>query len=353
MDRKKTIKLQRVDADTWVRFERFAIHHLKLAPSTTEKTVRQLKHMETYGVDLLAFNQDEIYRFFEEKRKEGVEPGGINLYVKAINRWAKFIGVDAHIALYKEYEKPIKVPTAEDVAEIIKYYSSRSKSDRRKRAIIVFLANTGVRSGELCMLKISNIDFQKGEMLIYGKGGGMKKPRVVPLPERLLEGRNYPSIKNYIQHWRPKPKDKKYNDFLFISPHGKPYSPNSIWNIVHEASVATGRSWIHPHSFRHFYATQLLRAGVNVRVVQRLLGHEKIETTARYLHVISDDLKEAVEKLPDFVRVKQAKPKNRGMSTQPYLKKKMDRAGLILISSVKFADKPPFLRDICTQEVVM
>jgi len=53
-------------------------------------------------------------------------------------------------------------------------------------------------------------------------------------------------------------------------------------------------SWIHPHSFRHYAATNMLRAGVNIRIVQEILGHSSIKTTGRYLRTIEQDLQQAV-----------------------------------------------------------
>ena len=65
---------------------------------------------------------------------------------------------------------------------------------------------------------------------------------------------------------------------------------SQIRSIVKYAGKKVGLDWIHPHSFRHFYATNLLRNGVNIRVVQQLLRHSDIKTTARYLHVVGNDL---------------------------------------------------------------
>ena len=79
---------------------------------------------------------------------------------------------------------------------------------------------------------------------------------------------------------------------------------SQIRSIVKYAGKKVGLDWIHPHSFRHFYATNLLRNGVNIRVVQKILGHENIKRTARYLHVVNRDLHEAVNKFEDPVLIK-------------------------------------------------
>lgn len=70
---------------------------------------------------------------------------------------------------------------------------------------------------------------------------------------------------------------------------------NYLRRIIKKTGRKAGISWIHPHSFRHYAATNMLRAGVNIRIVQEILGHSSIETTGRYLHTIERDLKQAVQ----------------------------------------------------------
>ena len=67
---------------------------------------------------------------------------------------------------------------------------------------------------------------------------------------------------------------------------------------MQDIAKKAGVPWIHPHSFRHFYATNLLRSGAKITVVQELLGHANIETTARYLHVTESDLRYTIYNMP-------------------------------------------------------
>lgn len=69
---------------------------------------------------------------------------------------------------------------------------------------------------------------------------------------------------------------------------------NYLRRIIKIISQKAGISWVHPHSFRHYAATNLLRAGVNIRVVQAILGHSSIRTTGNYLHIIENDLHQAI-----------------------------------------------------------
>jgi len=81
--------------------------------------------------------------------------------------------------------------------------------------------------------------------------------------------------------------------YVFTTKNGK-MTPNYLRNIIRNTSRKAGISWIHPHSFRHYAATNLLRAGVNIRVVQAILGHSSIRTTGGYLHVIENDMQQAI-----------------------------------------------------------
>ena len=290
--------MTKVNAEMWHKFRKHCMAQQQLAPSTTEDTIKKLRYLEKHGINLLNLDPEDVYDLFAEKMEEGAEATALNHYVKALNRWCKFMGWDIKFKKYREYEKPIKVPTVEEVKALADVYSGRTKEDRLKRMIIVFLANTGARNSELCNLKKKDIDWTRKIIILYGKGGGMRKPRAIPVSEKFLFGKTYPSLANYLKHWRYTPR-KGYQDYVFISKSGRKIKNWYVRKVIKEAGKAIGLDWIHPHSLRHFYATNLLRNGVNIRVVQYLLGHKKLETTARYLHIVDTDLQNAIEKFED------------------------------------------------------
>lgn len=273
--------------------------------------------MEKAGIDLMNIDEDKIYRFFDIVLDRATSSAA-NHYVKALNRWVSFLGLDIHFDKYREYYPPMKVPTTYEINAMIATFNERNAMERLKKMILVTLANTGIRNSELCGIRLSDINWSRNEILVYGKGGGMKKPRIIPVSNNFLVGVTYPSLKNYIENWRFEP-DKEYSDYLFINSKGKCLSSHWVRKTVKEAAVKVGLPWVHPHSFRHYYATNLLRHGVDIRTVQTILGHEDIATTARYTHVLNGDLHRAIKKLDDPVLKKQSMGQNRNIFAKSYL----------------------------------
>jgi len=305
-----------VDSETWNKFRNHARARQQLSNSTIEETIRKLKHLEKHGVNLMGDREEienQMYDFFAYKIERGSSNSALNHYVKAINRWFKFRGLELKLPQYKERYAPRRIPTTEDINKLLKTCSRRTKIDKRDKTIIYTLATLGLRASELCNLNLDDIDWVHRLLRVKGKGG---KIRYIPIPQKLLDGRTYPSFKNYIKKWRMN-TDKKA---LFTTQQGR-LTPVRLRTIIKKRARMAKIPWIHPHSLRHYAATNWLRAGLNIRVVQELLGHESIETTGIYLHIVETDLLNALEneRIDDPLRVKPRHPKNQWLLTKSYL----------------------------------
>jgi len=275
-----------VENDTWTKLERFMLTRLQYNPKTTIKDrIRKLKHLEKQGIDLLNFNPEQAYDYFAERIGAGTQGYQLNHYIKALNNWCKFREIDHEFKSYKEYEKPIKIPTAKDINQMLKC-CDRTRKGKRTKAVIYLLANTGMRIGELCNLKLDNIDWNKNELIVTGKGN---KTRIIPVKFFILHGKQHPSLLNYVKYHRYK-TNKTY---VFTQKTGKLTTAQARKDIKKAARKA-GVGWVHPHSFRHFYATNLLKHGIHVKIVQVILGHSNIKTTSRYLHAVEYDIRQAI-----------------------------------------------------------
>ncbi len=159
------------------------------------------------------------------------------------------------------------------------------------RAMLLTFRYTGLRLDELVSLRTEEVDLDARRISLVGKG---RKPRVVPFPH-LLED----VLRPYLDELRPKLPASSY---MFANPRGNRslrgrYGPRAVHDLVCEAGTSAGVGGRHfPHRWRHTYATSLLRRGVDIHIVQRLMGHSNIATTSRYMHLVDADLIEAIDR---------------------------------------------------------
>lgn len=142
----------------------------------------------------------------------------------------------------------------------------------------------GLRVSELCNLKIEDINFTALHSKVLGKGS---KERIVPFSEELA------SYLTLYLHQR----EKIVNPFVFVHQNGKRVSRQYLFLEIKKYALEKGiKKNIHPHLFRHTFATNLLENGANLRQVQALLGHKNIETTEIYTHVSKKKEREIYDK---------------------------------------------------------
>ena len=152
----------------------------------------------------------------------------------------------------------------------------------RDKAILELLYGTGMRVSELCALSL--YDLSDDLVKVHGKGG---KERLIPVGRQALL-----SVDAYLNRVRQQ-YDSEVVKTLFLNRKGKPISRTEVWKMVREYSKKAGiEKRVSPHTFRHTYATHLLDAGADLRVIQDLLGHAHISSTDRYTHVSRSQVRE-------------------------------------------------------------
>ncbi len=175
-----------------------------------------------------------------------------------------------------------EVPSAEQVNNLIDGVAAQ-KLERpfpvRDRAIFELLYGCGLRVGELAGLDLGDLDRSEKWLLVRGKG---KKERQVPVPGKAAE-----SLESYLRV-RPVVRDEPA---VFLNHRGGRLTARGIRGIVKfYATYVGGDPSLHPHSFRHAYATHLLADGADLRAIQELLGHARLSTTQKYTQVSLTDL---------------------------------------------------------------
>jgi site-specific recombinase XerD len=202
------------------------------------------------------------------------------IYTKTLKRpW-----FDLEIPKPKVKRKLPQVLSPEDIQQVL-----NATMNLKHRAIIATLYGAGLRRAEVRTLKVSDIDGQR--MVIHVRDGKGHVPREVTLSPKLLEP--------FRIYWRwRKPKDWLFPSACY---RDRPINLSAIYIICENAAKAAGlKKTFNPHILRHSYATHLLEAGTDLRVIQLLLGHADLQTTARYLHVSKRTLSAIVSPLDNL-----------------------------------------------------
>jgi integrase/recombinase XerD len=175
--------------------------------------------------------------------------------------------------------------TEEEITRMMDVYpvDSVDPLSIRNRAILEIMYACGLRVSEAVDLTIASINRDDDVVRITGKGS---KERLVPIGTPALS-----AVEKYLYNVRPTLIKNRNESALFLSYRGKPLDRERIWMIVQDAAKLAGiEKEIHPHTFRHSFATHLLENGADLRMIQEMLGHADISTTQIYTHVDSRKL---------------------------------------------------------------
>jgi integrase/recombinase XerC len=190
---------------------------------------------------------------------------------------------------------PKKLPSIlhdEEIDLIFKSIDRHTHLGFRNHLILDLLFSCGLRASEMTDLSIRDIQLERSNLLIHGKGG---KDRYIPIHDRLKE-----DIKHYLTYIRPilLSKGKQTdNEHVLINYKGSSLSVRGLQIILKSIIKKSGETYkIHPHMLRHAFATTMLNHGADLRVVQELLGHEHLKSTQIYTHVSNETMQEKYKK---------------------------------------------------------
>lgn len=190
-------------------------------------------------------------------------------------------------------KKEIRYPRALYIEQVDTLFErNRERSDHlmlRDQVILELLYASGMRASEFVNVKIQDIDFRNRSIRIIGKGN---KERIVPFTKSASI-----TMKDYLKDCRPlllSKNKREYNlDFFILNDQGKRLTTRGLEYILKNIEKLTGCNYdLHPHLFRHSFATHLLEGGADLRVIQELLGHESLNTTQVYTHVTEENIKQ-------------------------------------------------------------
>jgi len=223
------------------------------------------------------------------------------LALRAFLRYLAWRGIQTlspeKVTVSKLGDREITFLESSEVREILDKPDTSELSGLRDKAIIELLFSTGLRVSELVSLDVDDINFERKEISVLGKG---KKIRLVFISDSAAEWLDqYIKNRGFDKHQEGS-LSKRVNDPLFLSKNGTRLTVRSIERIVKKYSLRAGiTKKVSPHTLRHSFATDLLIAGADIRSVQSMLGHSSITTTQIYTHVTDQHLKEVYEKYHD------------------------------------------------------
>jgi integrase/recombinase XerD len=283
------------------------LHFLILEKNASPNTVASYKlditrycaFLEAQQVaDLSQVSSEQIAQFLVSLREEGLSPRSVNRSFSAVRGFHRFLMIEGVTKTNpSETVTPPRlgrslpdVLTPEEVGCILQQ-PRESEHDRRSlwlrdRAILETLYATGMRVTELITLRQADLTVEEEVVRVFGKGS---KERLVPIGKPAL---------GWIERYRTECRARLLKrgaaqDVLFLNARGTPMSRMAVWKIVQNYARRTGiAKEVHPHTFRHSFATHLLEGGADLRAVQEMLGHSDISTTQVYTHIDREYLKE-------------------------------------------------------------
>jgi len=271
-----------------------AVSRARLAPRTVESYRRDLEDFgRELGHPVSDATTEEIENYLADLRSAGRANATIARRLAALRSFYRhytLIGARednpaAGIASPRRARKLPRTLSAGEAERLIEAANGTTPTAFRDGALAELLYGAGLRVSEAVGLERAAIDLEERLVRCVGKGG---KERVVPIGRRAVE-----ALRRYQVRGRPF-LDRRHRPELFLNSRGGPLTRAGAFLILRrlaeKAGLEPGR--VHPHLLRHSFATHLLEGGADLRVVQELLGHANVSTTAIYTHLDRSYLRE-------------------------------------------------------------
>jgi integrase/recombinase XerD len=276
---------------------------LKLERNLSENTVASYKNdlsslvnfLKDDGVDdPSVITSQKLVDFFGLLTKLGLSSRSSARYYSSIKGFFGYLFSNGYIKInpMEKLSAPKlskNLPNVLNINEIEAILSSPDTSKKlglRDKALLETFYACGLRVSELINLKVSDLFLNEDMIRVFGKGS---KERYVPIGSSAIKW-----IEEYLKNSRPLLEKKaKSQHILFLNNRGTKLSRMGVWKIVYNyAELAGIKKEVHPHTFRHSFATHLLEGGADLRAVQEMLGHVDISTTQIYTHIDRDYIKQ-------------------------------------------------------------
>ncbi len=254
-----------------------------------KRDIRKFKDfLDKSGTGITVFERADITAFLMHLRDAGNQSATLARNIAALRGFCKFMLMEGimkedpieNVATPKGWKRIPKVIAAEEVFELVSKPAGKQLS-LRDRAMIEMLYSSGLRASEVINIKLGDINYEAGFIVIRGKGS---KERLVPINQTALA-----TIQQYIDKSRPDILRHRTSQFLFLAKGGKPMTRQRLWQLIKTYAKELSIE-ISPHTLRHCFASHLLEGGADLRALQKMLGHTDISTTQIYTKVTPERL---------------------------------------------------------------
>ena len=295
------------------KYKRYLLLEKGLSANSIDAYMTDLQKLADFADNKnLIFSEiklSHLEEFLAELHDQGLKARSMARVISGIKSFFHFLVLDGFIKdnpsrLLEAPKIGLKLPvvlSVEEIDSILGAIDVSTAEGTRNYAIIETLYSCGLRVSELTNLRFSDFFFDEGFIRVQGKGS---KQRLVPISETAIQ-----KIKNYLQHRSQQIVKKGSEDIVFLSSRGTAISRITVFHYIKQYAQTVGiEKEISPHVFRHSFATHLLERGANIRVIQEMLGHEKITTTEIYTHIDRSFLRQEII---------EHHPRNREKKTSP------------------------------------
>lgn len=261
-----------------------------LSANTIEAYLTDLQKLMDFAqeskLDVQMIEVHHLEEFLAQLHDQGLSAKSTARIISGVKSFYRFLG-----QMEEEREDPSalleapkigrKLPvvlSVEEIDQLLSVIDVSTMEGTRNYAIIEVMYSCGLRVSEVTHLRFNELYLDEGFIRVQGKGD---KQRLVPISETAIQKMN-----NWMPYRKQMDVKKGHEEYIFVSSRGTAISRITVFYYVKLYAEEAGISKeISPHVFRHSFATHLLERGANFRVIQEMLGHEKISTTEIYTHI--------------------------------------------------------------------
>ena len=279
------------DYRTYNRAQNYSPHYVASSYRNLQEFARWLaEEGRSDRIGHLTIGDARAFIVYVQERENQSRPGTrlapdtVQQYARNLKSWASFLHGEAYIRTnifgrLRLPKVPVREPqvlSEEELGQVISIYNPAASTGLRNILLVLILADSGLRLGELCDVTLDDVDLERGAIRVMGKG---QRERTVHVGSTVLK-----LLSRYVRYFRPEPSSGRVRNLL-LAQDGRELTTNGAKHVLQRAAAKSGVERLHAHLLRHTFATRYLLNGGDVLTLQRLLGHSTLEMVKRYSHI--------------------------------------------------------------------